>query len=210
MSHYKTLGVASDATADEIKTAYRRCARKAHPDQGGNDAEMAAINRAYEVLGDAERRSNYDATGQDSDQAAEIFDQHVKALLMELFDSVLESEDRDPLAAAHRTVRDGYRAMGAEVASAEKKMAKLRARRNRLRARSGENLFQGMVDAQIAEQQGRIDQAAQTRKVLDAVKAALENYEAEEPTDSPIYTDGTRQKLDAAIDRAILRMWSQL
>jgi len=65
--YYATLGVAKDASEKEIKQAYRKLARKHHPDvnPGNAQAESAfkAINEAYEVLGDAEKRRTYDDLG---------------------------------------------------------------------------------------------------------------------------------------------------
>ena len=64
--YYATLGVDKNATADDIKKAYRRLARKYHPDvsKEPNAAErMAAINEANTVLSDPEKRAAYDALG---------------------------------------------------------------------------------------------------------------------------------------------------
>ena len=64
--YYETLGVARDAGAEEIKRAYRRLARKYHPDVSkAADAQtrMQAVNEAYEVLRDPERRAAYDRLG---------------------------------------------------------------------------------------------------------------------------------------------------
>lgn len=61
--YYKTLGVPRNATADEIKKAYRKLARKHHPDAGGDEAKFKEINEAYEVLSDDEKRNLYDQYG---------------------------------------------------------------------------------------------------------------------------------------------------
>jgi hypothetical protein len=63
MTHYDTLGVAPTASAAVIRDAYRRLARRHHPDRAAerDAAAMAAINEAYRVLGDAGRRAAYDA-----------------------------------------------------------------------------------------------------------------------------------------------------
>ena len=61
--YYKTLGVPRTATADEIKKAFRKLARKHHPDAGGDEAKFKEINEAYEVLSDDKKRKLYDQYG---------------------------------------------------------------------------------------------------------------------------------------------------
>jgi DnaJ-class molecular chaperone len=64
LDHYKTLGVAADASAADIKKAYRNLAKKYHPDSTGGDkakeARFKEIGQAYDVLGDADKRAKYD------------------------------------------------------------------------------------------------------------------------------------------------------
>lgn len=62
--YYDTLGVSKSATADEIKKAFRKQARKHHPDAGGSEEKFKEINEAYEVLSNAEKRKQYDEYGQ--------------------------------------------------------------------------------------------------------------------------------------------------
>ncbi|WP_295430207.1 DnaJ C-terminal domain-containing protein [uncultured Thiodictyon sp.] len=64
--YYKTLGVARDATADDIKRAYRKLARKYHPDvskEPNAEARFKDVNEAQEVLKDPQKRAAYDALG---------------------------------------------------------------------------------------------------------------------------------------------------
>jgi DnaJ-class molecular chaperone len=65
--YYSTLGVAKTATAKEVKQAYRKLARKFHPDLNPNDkaseTRFKEINEAYEVLGDPDKRKKYDELG---------------------------------------------------------------------------------------------------------------------------------------------------
>jgi len=63
-NYYDTLGIKKDASADEVKKAFRRLARKHHPDAGGDEEKFKEINEAYEVLSDKEKRSQYDQYGQ--------------------------------------------------------------------------------------------------------------------------------------------------
>lgn len=64
--YYETLGVQRSASADEIQKAFRKLARKYHPDvnkAAGAEESFKKINEAYEVLKDPERRKKYDALG---------------------------------------------------------------------------------------------------------------------------------------------------
>ena len=61
---YDTLGVAKNASAEEIKKAYRKLAREHHPDaSGGDEARFKEIQGAYDVLSDDEKRKAYDTYG---------------------------------------------------------------------------------------------------------------------------------------------------
>jgi curved DNA-binding protein len=66
--YYATLGVSKTASADEIKQAFRRLARKYHPDVNPNnkaaEAKFKEVNEAYEVLSDTDKRRKYDQFGQ--------------------------------------------------------------------------------------------------------------------------------------------------
>lgn len=63
-NYYDILGVKKDASADDVKKAFRRLARKHHPDAGGDEEKFKEINAAYEVLSDDEKRAQYDQYGQ--------------------------------------------------------------------------------------------------------------------------------------------------
>src|SRR6185437_11403143 len=79
VDYYKTLGVAKNASADDIKKAYRKLARKLHPDLNPNDKDahkkFQQINEANEVLSDPEKRKKYDQYGENWKHA----DQYEKA-----------------------------------------------------------------------------------------------------------------------------------
>src|SRR5215510_2769483 len=76
IDYYKVLGVEKSATQDDIKKAYRKLARKLHPDLNPNDKEahkkFQQINEANEVLSDPEKRKKYDQYGKDWQHAEQF------------------------------------------------------------------------------------------------------------------------------------------
>lgn len=75
IDYYKILGVPKNASEKDIKKAYRKLARKYHPDLNPNDKvaekKFKAVNEANEVLGNSENRKKYDAYGEHWQHAAE-------------------------------------------------------------------------------------------------------------------------------------------
>jgi DnaJ-class molecular chaperone len=74
--YYQLLGVPKNATQKDIKSAYRKLARKWHPDanptnQKASEEKFKELQEAYEVLGDPEKRTKYDALGSDWQRAAQ-------------------------------------------------------------------------------------------------------------------------------------------
>jgi DnaJ-class molecular chaperone len=62
MSHYETLEISKGASEEEIKKAHRRLVKKYHPDkEGGDEERFKAVQKAYEVLSDPEKRKEYDS-----------------------------------------------------------------------------------------------------------------------------------------------------
>jgi curved DNA-binding protein len=76
VDYYKVLGIDKNATQDDIKKAYRKLARKLHPDLNPNDKEahkkFQQVNEANEVLSDPEKRKKYDQYGKDWQHAGQF------------------------------------------------------------------------------------------------------------------------------------------
>jgi len=75
--YYAILGISKTATSEEIKQAFRKLARKYHPDVNPNnkqaEAKFKEVNEAYEVLSDPDKRKKYDQFGQYWKQAGQGF-----------------------------------------------------------------------------------------------------------------------------------------
>lgn len=96
---YDILGVAEDASQQEIRKAYKKQASIHHPDKNLDDPEATtrfqAIQKAYDILSDSEKRKRYDETGS-MDSAPSIRD-HAIEVVAKLYLAIAESEDFRPL-----------------------------------------------------------------------------------------------------------------
>ena len=61
--YYEVLGVSKTASADDVKKAFRKLAHEHHPDKGGDAQKFKDVNEAYQVLGDPQKRAQYDKFG---------------------------------------------------------------------------------------------------------------------------------------------------
>lgn len=102
---YEILGVDRDASQDDIKRAYRRKAQDAHPDRGGDAAMMRALALAHEILGDSDKRAEYDSMGQEG--SANSLDHDAWSLVATHINQAFEVTD-NPVESLHE-VLDGIR-----------------------------------------------------------------------------------------------------
>lgn len=87
---YETLGVPKDASAEDIKKAFKRKAHDTHPDRDGGDAEaFKEIGSAYALLSDHSRRERYDSHGEQGvrDENAKMLE-HLAGLMFSLIDNI--------------------------------------------------------------------------------------------------------------------------
>jgi len=75
MDYYNILGVAKNASQDEIKSAYRKMAMKFHPDRGGDEKKFKEIEEAYRTLSDPQKKQIFDLGGDPNNQNGGFYNQ---------------------------------------------------------------------------------------------------------------------------------------
>lgn len=196
---YKVLGVARDATHAQVKAAFRTAAGRAHPDRNKDAppaeaaAAMAAINKAWEVLGDPERRADYDASGVDHDAAS--IEEDGRMLLMEYFDKAATDEMVRDIVNHIRNVLHGRLAeCQAEIASAHKIVTRFNRVRMRVKVKKDgqTNLFHHIVDKKIKNVERTVPQNQRLQRVAQAALKILADYESVEDGAYPAEFDSSR------------------
>lgn len=174
---YAALGIARDASQEEIKAAYRRAARAAHPDrEGGSTAQMQSVNQAFEVLSDPERRKHYDETGNTTPQAT-LEERAAQGLRMMLTEALEQSDVgvvEFVIASAERTIIS----LTSIKVNAEAKIARLEKRRSKIRFKGkGVDVVALLIDAQIVQARTSISEAAAALEMVKTVRRLIDEYE---------------------------------
>lgn len=175
MELYTTLGVAPTASAADIKAAYRKKASEAHPDrEGGSTEAMKAINEAWAVLGDPERRAKYDATGDTREGPKKTtMEERGESALTEVFAELLVS-DGDIVEKVRKLFETGIANARTEHITLGQLERKLEKRRGLVISVKGENIFAILLDGKIAEVQRKrenlLDQIAEGEAALTLLK----------------------------------------
>lgn len=173
--HYATLGVAPDASMDEIKRAYRRAARHAHPDHGGSHERMQALNKAKDVLTDPARRARYDA-GEDGQVTSE--EEAARALIFQLFTEAVDVNSDDPVEGVREALQEGRTAAAVKATMLRRSIIRLEAQRNRVRAKTERNVFLDVIESRIATARRGIADMESTERTADlALEILLSEYE---------------------------------
>jgi len=89
---YQELGVAPDATEQDVRAAYKRLAQQHHPDKGGDHGRFERLNASYRTLRDPEKRKRYDEFGvMDSANYGDAREQFIRAQATEVLIAVIDN-----------------------------------------------------------------------------------------------------------------------
>jgi curved DNA-binding protein CbpA len=173
MNPYTTLGVAPDASIDEIKAAYRRAAKNHHPDAGGDASVFREIQKAYEILTDPERRKLFDETGVVDGPSPESELVSIFVQLVEKFNP----HENNLVALARQSVLRSQSIYSKEAASLRQQASRFKDAAERVSVKSGENPVSSklLLKASTFEQQAA--EADIKRKFGEALLRLLERYE---------------------------------
>jgi curved DNA-binding protein CbpA len=154
---YKVLGLKECCSTDQVRAAYRRQSKTAHPDKGGSPEDFRRLQWAHDVLTDEDRREWWDTHEWDRGDRAKL-EQAASQMLANLLRQVLAS-DNDPFAVdLVKVLREHIRK---EVDGAEKNVRMLErgaARAEVMRQRFSTTLDKSMVDTILELEQQQIDQ----------------------------------------------------
>ena len=134
--HYATLGVPKDASLEDIKRAYRKLAREAHPDNGGTTERMQELNAAKEVLYDERRRADYDAGGDGSEKTDPI-EADARKVINDLFSEAIVADVLDPLQSSLRGLETGIKECRGRITIKQLAIKSMERQLNRVIARNG-------------------------------------------------------------------------
>lgn len=173
---YEILGVAPEATEDAIKKAYRSLVQKQHPDKGGDPEKFRSIQKAYETLGDAGKRAEYDRTGEVPANMTSLLEESM-VLLSQAIDMYLQKTDPDTTDMI-QVVTEILTMDGNKVKANLKKMrdmvSKARRAAKRTKVRKGKDMVLLMVlkhleerfDRPIAEDERHLERVAKALEIL--------------------------------------------
>lgn len=176
MSLYEDLGVPADATTDQINAAYRRAAKKHHPDAGGEPEAFARVQRAVAILRDPGKRVRYDADGTVDDGAGDPPDPAL-AILATAFAAILGELDElaavDVVASLRRRLKYEQKTVAMALAMAGRELRRATDALGRLTHKGGArpNVLATMLGQQCTAIE-RQQQLLTERKA--AIAAAIE------------------------------------
>ena len=180
-SLYDILGLPADATTEQINAAYRRAAKAAHPDAGGDVDSFSALQRAVAVLRDPDARAHYDRTG-DAESAVPDPFALMSSTLCQTFHAVLLSAPDILHVDLIQEVRKNLRAAGTSSrqngAQQEKLIEKMQKALARLTFSASDkpNFIEAMVLSNIAQAETHHVKILLEQENIDAALEYLELY----------------------------------
>jgi curved DNA-binding protein CbpA len=185
---YEELGIAKDADAATVKRAYRKAAKRAHPDRGGDAQAMTRVNVAYDILSDPARRERYDLGGEDI-PATPPLELRARMQLGMAFQHALQNPARVNIPKAAKVfLTDQQRAGKAQIAEMKQLQERFKARLSDVifAGKPGEqNVFLDQANAALGDLQRRIEATGETVEAIAVAIELLAAYSSTVPDRQP-------------------------
>ena len=195
MDLYRELGVDRAASKGEIRRAYRRGAKKAHPDGGGSAEAFERLNMAQLILLDDKKRKHYDETGEVEDIAPDNTQARILEFASVAIDIALgnlanrgkEPHEADLLAEMRIIIRDMNHQLDQEISTYKKGVEKWGKVQGRFSVKDGPNYLETLVLGKITQLSHMIAQIAGKKESLSALTDMIKNYEyrVDRPKEGP-------------------------
>jgi curved DNA-binding protein CbpA len=179
---YEILGVSREADAAAIKSAYRRRAKSAHPDAGGDVDLFGKIKTAYEILNDPVRRKVFDDTGYDP-ELADTKDLQGLVILETLVNEMILDEREpgsfDPVASMRRKLTDRVVNARFHILEMERHRARIRNHIDRIGRKPETDVLGRMLKARCETIQDAIGKAQSEIETIEQAYGMLDGYSYE-------------------------------
>jgi len=185
---YQLLGLERDADEAAVKAAYRKAAKSAHPDAGGDLDAFGRLNASYELLKDPVRRRVYDDTGYDP-QLADATDLKGLMMLETLVNEMILDERApgsfDPVAGLRRKLTDDLLKARFHILELERHRTRVRQHADRIGRRPDNDVLGAMLRARAQSITEAIKAAETQISAIERAYAMLEGYSYELEAASP-------------------------
>lgn len=185
---YEDLGVSKDASAEEIKAAYRKMAKKTHPDKEGGSAEkFQIVHKAYVILSDSERRKAYDDTGSEKDKPDILTTamQELAGLFMSIVESDIDFATVDFKDLMTRQIGNIKQQHVEHIKDIQKKIKRGEAilkrlkKKNKRKDKGSYNLLKFTLEKDLVGKKVSIEKAKSQIAIGDEMLNLLDDYEYE-------------------------------
>lgn len=182
---YADLGLAADASPEEIKAAHRRMVKSTHPDAGGSREAFDRVQLAHNILSDHSRRQRYDETGATSEvdpmqlARAQAMSTVAGKMNVLISDPAVDPRSYDLVLGIRELITEERRTAEASIRESSMMQARLRQFERRLKRKkglAGGDAITPMISSQIAAHSQRILAIQDAIKVLAMAAELVEEY----------------------------------
>lgn len=179
---YDVLAIAKDATAEQIKKAYRKLAMKHHPDKGGDELQFKELSKAYSVLSDEDKRKRYDETGQ-VEEERDPFNEILASFVSDLQDNV-DSLNADIIDIAKKKIKKEIKEINLARIQTENKIKYLNFFLKRIKKDTESNVFNLVTKSKIEQLKSKLEAITKSMDILKRMQDVF-NGDIEYDFESP-------------------------